>query len=915
MMNRFLPGLVILFLLTVHCSSTAQDGHPSGAVTVLRPQAGKPLPGGPGFVPFNDVKRPGVGLVLSGGGARGLASIGVLKAFEEHDIPIDLIVGTSIGSIVGGLYASGYTPAELERIATSADWDEVLSYDDDARRTDMFLDQKLATDKSILVLRFDGFEPVIPASYSTGQRLMNFLNLLVLQAIYRPDPSFDALRVPFRAVTTDLISGNQYVFRRGDLSEALRAAVAVPLLFSTVQKDSMQLLDGGLISNMPVEVAEREGMEYIIVVDVTSPLRPASQVVAPWEIGEQIMGIMMQGPNREAREKADVLITPSLGDHLSSDFTDIEGLIASGYEAASSVIDEIRHQLRRSVNETNGRAIGPIHIDRATADVDPEDEPLLEPLRNGSIVQLDALQRLVNALHQTGRYRDLGVEIHDTDSTVTLTLVASRYPVLRSVSFSGVESLPPDSLTSFFAGQVGAPLNARASHAAIERILGLYRSDGFSLAHIERAEFTEGTGEAHLRIDEGRIARMTIRGTEKTRDYVVWRELPFRAGDVFRVSKIAQGLSNLYSTSLFEQASVTVEHEGPGDEQHIVVFNLKERATGLIRLGLQVDNERTFQPWLNMRDENFMGAGAEVGASFAGGTRNQSVIGELKAPRIFDSYLTSRLRVYYDSRDVNMFASVPGLPKDRFERIRVGEIREIRRGGSLSFGTQLERLGDVTVEGRLEAVKVYNIVNQPITNEDYNISSIRFGTRVDTQDKVPFPSRGVNLNFSYETALVRTATSIGFTKFLFSYESFRSYGGAHTLSPRIMLGLGDDAVPTSEQFSLGGQHSFFGFREDNARGRQIIVGGLEYRYRLPIRVAFDAYVSLRYDIGAVWLRPDEIRLVDMQHGIGIGLGFDTPIGPAQFSIGRSFITRGDLLDQPLALGPVLGYFSIGYALH
>jgi outer membrane protein assembly factor BamA len=147
------------------------------------------------------------------------------------------------------------------------------------------------------------------------------------------------------------------------------------------------------------------------------------------------------------------------------------------------------------------------------------------------------------------------------------------------------------------------------------------------------------------------------------------------------------------------------------------------------------------------------------------------------------------------------------------------------------------------------------------------------------------------------------------------YEVAHTFGGRHTFIPRVRLGLGDDAVPTTEQFSLGGPESFYGYREDNARGRQLLSASLEYLYKLPFRVFVDTYLKVRYDIGSIWLRPEEIRLVDLQHAVGLGIGFDTPAGPAEIAVGRSFYLRSDLLERPLALGPTVVSFSIGYPLN
>ena len=148
----------------------------------------------------------------------------------------------------------------------------------------------------------------------------------------------------------------------------------------------------------------------------------------------------------------------------------------------------------------------------------------------------------------------------------------------------------------------------------------------------------------------------------------------------------------------------------------------------------------------------------------------------------------------------------------------------------------------------------------------------------------------------------------------FSYEKYQTVVKNHVLHPRVMIGVADETLPISEQFSLGGQQNFFGFREDNARGKQLLVASLEYQYKLPFSILFETYFKARYDIGAVWAKTEEIRLEDFKHGVGITLGLDTPIGPADFSLGRSFYLRNDLSRRPVSFGPFVMYFSIGYPI-
>jgi NTE family protein len=405
-----------------------------------------------------------------------------------------------------------------------------------------------------------------------------------------------------------------------------------------------------------------------------------------------------------------------------------------------------------------------------------------------------------------------------------------------------------------------------------------------------------------------------VQGNAKTRGWIVRRELPWRDNDIFTISKAIQGMNNVYGTSLFEQLRLVPVISGDSSQWTRPTFYVKERSTELIRFGLRIDNERNIQPSIDIRDENFLGAGAEIGLFMGGGTRNQSYIAELKMLRIFNSYLTTTFRGYAFVRDINVFRDVPSGDSYNIDRERIGEYREIRNGGMISFGTQLERLGSVSIDGKLEQHHLYSLVDTLIADQEYNVSSLRFGTSVDTQDKVPFPTDGVVINFFYESALVKFLESQGFTKMYFSYDKFQPLLQNHTIHTHVVLGVADETTPLSEQFSLGGQQTFFGYRENNARGRQLFVASLEYQYKLPFSLFFDTYIKARYDFGAIWARTIQMHIADFNHGIGVTLGLDTPIGPAEFSIGRSFILRKDILDRPVSFGSTIAYFSIGFPL-
>lgn len=245
------------------------------------------------FLHYVEKSRPKVALVLSGGGSRGISQIGILEALEEAHIPVDMIVGTSMGSIIGGLYSSGYSASDLDSIARTLDWNQLLALSDAVSRSELFLQQKVTEEQSFLVVRLNGFTPILPSAIASGQRLTTLLTQLVLNAPYHVVRSFNDLKIPFRAVATDMVSGKRVVISTGDLAQAMRASSTVPVVFSPILTDTLQLVDGGLVSNIPVDVARELGADIVIAVNTTSPLRSETNIETPWDALDQATSIMM----------------------------------------------------------------------------------------------------------------------------------------------------------------------------------------------------------------------------------------------------------------------------------------------------------------------------------------------------------------------------------------------------------------------------------------------------------------------------------------------------------------------------------------------------------------------------------------------------------------------------------------------
>jgi NTE family protein len=290
-----------------------------------------------------DIGRPRIGLVLSGGGARGAAHIGVLKVLEENHIPIDAIAGTSMGAVVGGLYATGLNAADVERVMTSLDWQD--AFRDRPPRTDLNFRRKLE-DQSFLVkfpLGLKGRKFRLPRGLVQGQKLTQTLRSLTLPVAQIQ--SFDDLAIPFRAIATDIVTGERVVMDHGDLTTAMRASLSAPGVFSPVEMDGRLLVDGGLSSNLPVDVARTMGVDILIVVDCGFPLLERNKLDSVATVSNQMLAILIRHNTSEQRKTLtdrDVVIDPALGDFSSLDFGEHEKAILLGEQAARGQLQRLQ---------------------------------------------------------------------------------------------------------------------------------------------------------------------------------------------------------------------------------------------------------------------------------------------------------------------------------------------------------------------------------------------------------------------------------------------------------------------------------------------------------------------------------------------------------------------------------------------
>ena len=531
-MSRIIAFCVFLFLLA------SQPVQSQSVVTnrSIEPQPAKP--------------RPKIGLVLSGGGARGWAHIGVLRWFEEHRIPVDYVAGTSMGGLIGAMYAMGSSPGEIRKIGNSIDWDKALSgppsFDELSfrRKQDQRAypsDIELGAGKGIM----------LPGGINPGHNIGLIFDQLTLP--YATLRNFDDLPIPFRCVATDMIEAKPVVFKSGPLSKALRATMSIPGVFTPVETDSMVLADGGLLNNIPTDVARDMGSDVIIAVNVGTPLGGREDILTLPGMLSQIIGVATIESDRRHLQLANLVITPNLGKYTLLDFKAVDAISELGYQAANRnaaaleafALDEAEWQAHLAARQARRRTEIPTptaltvdgtkeqNIIAITKTLNPDLNKPLDPAVLGS--QLSAVrgggryESLDYTLAQANEQERLQIHVNDKKYGPALLLPIVQ---LRSSNISNVKLSIGGRFTMFDVGAYGSELRVDAILGSDNLIAAEYYRPlggrGFFVA--PRALF--GSSSVDLYTDGDRVAEYRGRTLAAAVDlgYIFNRKTQLRFG-------------------------------------------------------------------------------------------------------------------------------------------------------------------------------------------------------------------------------------------------------------------------------------------------------------------------------------------------------------------------------------------------
>ena len=379
--------------------------------------------------------RPKIGIALEGGGAKGLAHIGVLQWFEDHHIPIDYIAGTSMGGLVGGLYATGYSPAEIKRIIENIDWNEVLGggtpYPDLAFRRK----EDLRSFPNGLELGLRDGRLQSPGGLNSGQTVRLIIDRSVLP--YSDTRTFDSFPIPFRCVATDLVSGKPVVFKDGSLANALRATMSIPAVFAPVREDGKVYADGGLLNNLPTDVVKEMGADIVVGVHLTTgPVNPTN-VRSMFQVASGSTDAMISANELRGMEHADLLITVNLAGYTTLDFSRVQQIIPKGYEASQSKSKVLlpfslsEEEWNRYIAQRESRRLKEVptpqfvHVQGTTPELVKDIQKDLAPLI-GMPINTPLLEKHITTAMGTGRFNSLSYSSTNRDGQQGLEITAEE---------------------------------------------------------------------------------------------------------------------------------------------------------------------------------------------------------------------------------------------------------------------------------------------------------------------------------------------------------------------------------------------------------------------------------------------------------------------------------------------------------
>ncbi len=900
--------IAALLIVTLLTEMTMQPDAVASSTTLVYPDTLQ-LPRHR-YALFNFMRpaRKTVGLALSGGGANGLSQIGILKALDEAGIPVDGIAGTSMGAVIGGLYCCGYSPNELEKIAHTLPWQSLLSLRDNYTRSNIFLEQQRIRDRASLAIRFEKLKLVIPKSLNSAQEMTGTLDLLALNALYNASGNFSTFPINFRAISTDLVSGRRISLTGGSLSEAIRASSTIPILYEPIIRDGYQLVDGGLVANLPVDELDAFNVDVKIAADTHGSMyATGGELDLPWKAADQAMTILTKLQYPAQLAKADIVITPELGDHKATDFSDIKTLVEAGYAKGKVMTEAIKLKIEKK--SLRSIALGTYTKEFLLSQKNPE----YPPVASAIIHKATDLDKTFQKLLATDLFTRVSAEIDHPHKKVIFHL--DPLPVINKVTVTGgpPAALSPEEIEHCFSPVMKALYTNTAGTIALEALITQYRRKGYCLVAIKGCTLDDGV--LHVNVSSGKPESIEIRSDKNITGITpVMREIKIDTTHALRIEKAEESVNNLYETGGFNRVSIFAKPATTSlpDSNPLLNVSLQEKPPSVLRLGLRYDETNNAQFLVDVRNENLGGTTNSVGGWLKAGRKNYLLNLELNAPRIGESHLTMSSRLFYDAR---VFEH-----RDGSEALSNYGIQKY--GFSHAFGARIRKNGQFIAEITLQNAKSWAEGDYSMALKTANNTMLSIGTQftLDSRNNSLTPTAGTYTNFKYSVTPSIFDNHDIYWQVSGNHEENIALTSKTTLQLSGLFGLSSSNMPLSEKFFLGGpgttySQRFTGLKENDLPCDNMAAAGIHLGYKPSFAILFPTSLLLHYNVGNVWESLDDISSAHLIHGIGTSMIWETPLGPTRFTVSKAFpflAKASTTAYASLKFSKPIVYFSIGH---